>query len=339
MNQIGNTPAALGEMLGWMSSLADATRARALRLVERHELSVAELCSVLQAPQSTVSRHLKVLSDEGWVEARPEGTSRLYGMNPAQLDPAARRLWALLREQTAGSTLAEQDDHRLQSVLAERRSRSQEFFSSSAGQWDRMRAEMYGDRFEHLALAGLLDPEWTVGDLGCGTGQWAAVLAPFVSQVFAVDSSTAMLEAARRRVGNLANVEIRRGELETLPIDDGALDAATISLVLHHVPDPAAVLRDAGRVIGPGGRLLVVEMFHHDRSEYQKQMGHVWLGFEPAQMEEWLRDAGFDRIRVVPLPPDPQAKGPALFTAVARRQANHHEPPGRDKRPCGGRKR
>lgn len=343
MNQIGTTPAALGDMLGWMSSLADATRARALRLVERHELSVAELCSVLQAPQSTVSRHLKVLADEGWVMARPEGTSRLYGMATDRLDPGARRLWALLREQTAGSALADQDDQRLHSVLAERRSRSEEFFSSSAGQWDRLRTEMYGERFERTALAGLLDETWTVGDLGCGTGQWSEVLAPFVRQVVAIDSSTAMLKAARARLCGYDNVEVRRGDLEALPIDDDGLDAATICLVLHHVPDPATVLRDAARALAPGGRLLVIDMFRHDRIEYQRQMGHVWLGFEPAQIEEWFRDAGFGAARVVPLPPDPQAKGPALFAAVARIEAaaadtpETHKEPRRGKRPGRGR--
>ena len=343
MNQISTTPPALGDMLGWMNSLADATRARALRLVERHELSVAELCSVLQAPQSTVSRHLKVLADEGWVVARPEGTSRLYGMATEDLDPAARRLWALLREQTSGSALADQDDQRLQSVLAERRSRSQEFFSSSAGQWDRLRADMYGERFERMALAGLLNDEWTVGDLGCGTGQWSEVLAPFVSKVIAIDSSTAMLKAARQRLSDCDNVQVRRGDLEALPVDDGGLDAATICLVLHHVPDPAAVLRDAARALAPGGRLLVIDMFRHERTEYQRQMGHVWLGFEPAQLEEWLGDAGFGGARVVPLPPDPQAKGPALFAAVARRErvaSSHprgHEQPRRTKRPGKGR--
>ncbi len=346
MNQIGTTPAALGDMLGWMSSLADVTRARALRLVERHELSVAELCSVLQAPQSTVSRHLKVLADEGWVAARPEGTSRLYGMATENLDPAARRLWALLREQTAGSGLADQDDQRLQSVLAERRSRSQEFFSSSAGQWDRLRTEMYGERFERMALAGLLDDDWTVGDLGCGTGQWSEVLAPFVRHVIAIDSSTAMLKAARQRLGGYDNVEVRRGDLEALPIDDGGLDAATVCLVLHHVPDPAAVLRDAARALAPGGRLLVIDMFRHERIEYQRQMGHVWLGFETAQMEEWLGGAGFGAVRVVALPPDPQAKGPALFAAVARHedaaanhQTNNNRETRRKKRPGRGRLR
>jgi ArsR family transcriptional regulator len=309
-------------MLGWMASLADATRARALRLVERHELAVAELCAVLQLPQSTVSRHLKVLTDDGWLAARSEGTSRLYRMPIDKLDPAARRLWALLREQTARAPIAEQDDRRLAGVLAERQTQSQAFFSTAAGQWDRLRREMFGERFDLVALAGLLEEEWVVGDLGCGTGQMAATLAPFVRQVIAIESSRAMLAAAKRRLGDMANVDLRRGDLEALPIDDAALDAAVICLVLHHVPEPLAVLREAARALQPGGRLLLIDMAKHEREEYRQQMGHVWLGFERAQLEEWLATAGFERARLQPLASPAGTKGPALFALAARRLAN-----------------
>ena len=255
--------AAAPALLDWMTALADPTRARTLRLVERQELSVADLCAVLQLPQSTVSRHLKVLSDEGWVSARADGTSRLYRLALDRLEPSARRLWSLVRDETATTPLAEQDDRRLEGVLAERQTRSQAFFASSAGQWDKLRREMYGDRFDLQALAGLLDAGWTVGDLACGTGQVTTALAPFVRRVIAVDRSRAMLSAARKRLGTAEHVDLRQGTLEALPIDDGTLDAAVISLALHYVSDPPAALREAARTLQPGGRLLAIDLLEH----------------------------------------------------------------------------
>lgn len=306
-------------IFGWLTALADATRARLLRLVERHELSVAELCTILQLPQSTASRHLKVLVDDGWLTARAEGTSRFYRLAVDQLDPAARRLWTLLREHAAQGGAARQDDRRLATVLAGRRSRSQAFFGSAAGRWDKLRGELFGEHFHLHALPALLDEQWVVGDLGCGTGQVAETLAPWVRRVIAVESSRAMLAAARRRLGGIDDVELRQGELEALPIDDGGLDAALICLVLHHVVEPAAVLREAARALRPGGRLLVIDMAQHERVELRQQMGHVWLGFSAAQVQDWLGAAGFGAARVQALPPPPTARGPALFAAAARR--------------------
>ena len=281
---------------------------------------MSELCSVMQLPQSTVSRHLKALADTGWIAARSEGTSNLYAMTRDDLDPSARRLWALVREQVGPTPAAVQDQRRVQTVLAERRSKSQEFFSSSAGQWDRLRDELFGDRFHLAALPAFADPQWTVGDLGCGTGQMTAALAPFVARVLAVDGSAAMLQAAKKRLQAFNNVELRRGELEALPIDDGRLDAATLVLVLHHLPEPERALTDVSRVLKPGGRLLIVDMLPHDRESYRQQMGHVWLGFSDEHVRRILDESGFDDVRIVPLSPDSKSKGPGLFVATAKRR-------------------
>ena len=277
-------------ILDHLSALADATRNRLLLLLEAHELTVTELCGVLQLPQSTVSRHLKALADAGWITSRAEGTSRLYTMSREQLDAPTRRLWLLVREQVGGSRRATQDHHRLQGVLAERRTKSQEFFSSSAGQWDRLREELFGPIFHLQALLGLVDDRWVVGDLGAGTGAVAAALAPFVARVIAVDNSAAMLQSAKRRLHAHANVELRRGDLEDLPIDNETLDAATLMLVLPYLPQPARVLREAARVLKPGGRLLVSDMLPHDRESYRQQMGHVRLGISEAQHLGTARD-------------------------------------------------
>lgn len=300
-----------------LTALADPTRSRLLLLLDRHELTVGELCAALQMPQSTVSRHLKTLADEGWLTVRAEGTSRHYAMAGAALEPGAKRLWHVVREQVSGTPSARHDLSRAERVVHERRTTSQAFFSSRAGQWDRVRAELYGGSADTQAIAALLDPAWVVGDLGCGTGQNAAALAPYVARVIAVDESSAMLSAARKRLAGCENVELRGGRLESLPMDDGTLDAAIISLVLHFVVDPAAVLAEAARTLVPGGRLLIVDMLPHEREEYRATMGHLWLGFDASQLGGWFARAGLSEPRFVPLPPDPLAKGPGLFTARA----------------------
>jgi len=311
----GRAPA----IIDHLASLADSTRSRLLLLLDRNELTVSELCTITQLPQSTVSRHLKALVDGGWIGSRSEATSRLYAMTRDDLDAARRRLWQLVREQVGPTPAAAQDQRRLQAALTARRTTSQEFFSSSAGQWDRLRDELFGDRFQLAAFAAIADAEWTVGDLGCGTGQISAALAPFVARVVAVDASAAMLQAAKRRLQAFSNVDLRRGELEALPIDDARLDAATLMLVLHHVPDPARALAEVARVLKPGGRVIIADMLPHDRDNYRQQMGHVWLGFSDEQIRTLLKEADFEPDRIVALQADSKAKGPGLFIATGRK--------------------
>jgi ArsR family transcriptional regulator len=303
-----------------MAALADPIRCRMLLPLERHELTVNEICSVLQLPQSTVSRHLKTLADDGWVTSRRDGTSRFYGMAMQDLDPGAQRLWPLIREQIAGTNGAEQDGRRLKAVLSRRRSKSEEFFASASGQWDHLRTELFGDRFHLHALLALLEPSLEVGDLGCGTGQVSELIAPHVAKVVAVDGSTDMVQAARKRLKGLHQVDVRRGDMEALPIDDGQLDVAITALVLHHVPEPARALAEMHRTLKSGGRALIVDMLPHDRVEYQQQMGHVWLGFSEKSVRKMLDTAGFEGATFYPLPADEAARGPALFVATARKK-------------------
>jgi len=298
--------AAAPSILGWMASLGDVTRVRALRLLERHELSVAELCDVLQLPQSTVSRHLKVLSDDGWVESRRDGTSRLYAMAEGR-PPPARRRWTLLREQVGEDGQAASDDQRLERVLAARRTRSQAVFATSAGHWDKLRGELFGPGLEVPLLAGLLDEAWTVADLGCGTGGLLEALSPFVASVVGVDSSAAMLSAARKRTARLPNVRLERGAMEALPLDDASLDAALVVLVLHHLPEPARALAEAARVLRPGGRLVVMDMQPH----VQGAAGPRLAGLRGRPARALARRGGLRRRARAPAASLAQRQGPA----------------------------
>ena len=314
---IARPPAQPDSLLGWMDCLADPTRLRLMRLLERHELGVVELCDVLQLPQSTVSRHLKVLSDHGWTRSRREGATNLYRIILDELESPARKLWLLAREQTESWATVKQDQLRLARRLRERENGAQAFFAGAAAQWDKLRGELYGQHFSTAAILALLPSELVVADLGCGTGQVAAALAPHVKQVIAVDNSAAMLKAAKKRIAGLENAELRRGELEALPLADESVDAALLILALTYVAEPALVLKEMSRVLKRGGRAVIVDLLPHDREDFRRQMGQRSLGFEAAAMGQLFLAAGLRPSRIAPLPPEPQAKGPALFLAAA----------------------
>jgi ArsR family transcriptional regulator len=305
-----------------LSALGDETRARILALLETSELTVTELASVLQAPQPSVSRHLKTLAGEGWVEARVEGRNRHYRLAP-DLDAPARELWRIVREQIGHGGVYAADAERARAVLERRRLRSAEFFARAAERWDEVREHLFGHDANLLAMLGLIPSDWVVADLGVGTGSLAETLAPFAARVIGIDRSEEMLAAASLRLSGVANVELRQGELERLPMADGEIDLAVLGLVLHYVVDPAQVLAEVRRVLRPGGQVVVLDMRQHDRGpKYAEEMGHVWPGFDPERVRGWLGHAGFARSRAVTLPPARDASGtfrPMLFLASAVR--------------------
>jgi ubiquinone/menaquinone biosynthesis C-methylase UbiE/DNA-binding transcriptional ArsR family regulator len=304
-------------MYSWMSAVAEPLRARMLRLVERHELNVGELAQVLHLPQSTTSRHLKVLSDDGWLSSRRDGTSRLYRLALDRVPPPQAALWEVLSMTLQQDPNTETDAARLEQVLHERKSQSHTFFASAAGRWDKLRDDLFGSSLELSLIPALLPRGLVFADLGCGTGRLSGLIAPFAQKVYAVDSSDAMIAAARTFLATHSNVEFCSGQLESLPLAAASCDAAWLCLVLHYVPDPALVLCEAARALRPKGRLVIVDMLPHHREEYRQEMGHIWLGFDNGQLETWLRAAGFDSLHFSTLAADPLAKGPPLFLCVA----------------------
>ena len=307
---IKDAPAGPGPLLGWLELLADPTRLRLLRALERHELSVLELCEVVAMPQSTVSRHLKALSGAGWVRARRRGTQSLYAWVP-EVPPAARRLWALARAETEAWPLAGRDARRQESVLSQRDA-GRQFFAGAAGAWEALRIRTYGRCLGAEALLSLLPPSWTVADLGCGTGDLAAELAPRLRKVVGIDRSTSMLQAARRRTRKLLNVELFEADLSSLPLAAKSCDAALLVLVLAYLEDPGKALGEALRVLRPGGRLVVLDAAAHDDEDLRRRMGQVHPGFEPEWLVARLCAAGFVGVSARGLPPEAGARGPGL---------------------------
>jgi ArsR family transcriptional regulator len=284
-------------------ALAEPIRHRLLQVLIAQELNVSELVDVLDQPQSTISRHLKVLRDVELLVDRRCGPTTFYAARP--INPAGPEgdghgsIGDRLLEWVAREPLDMALQQRLEAVIARRRGGST-FFDAIGARWDQLRIDAFGDAFHLEALTALLPREWTVADIGTGTGYLLPVLALRFRRVIAIDPAESMLQLARGRadVRTRENVEFRAGLLEQLPINDGELDLAIASLVLHHVPDPQAGLREIARAVRPKGRLLLIEQHAHEHQSFHDRMGDVWWGFEPGQLRRWTQAAGFQQVLV-----------------------------------------
>ncbi len=307
--------------LDWLQTLADNTRVRLLRLLHGNELSVSELCAVVQLPQSTVSRHLRVLAADGWVANRKNGTNHLYRIDASAWCDSRTQLWQWVHGQADSHSLRH-DSERLQQVLAQR-SLSERFFSNSAEQWDRLRVELFGKQIDAFVLAASLNSDKRVGELGCGSAPLCKLVAPYVAEAVGVDNSEAMLAQAKQRLasdGKLpTNIRLMQAELTSTPLPNDCLDIAWMVLVLPYIDEPQAVLQEASRVLKRGSRLVIVDLLPHDREEYQQEMGHVRLGTSRDLLDEWMTGTDLQLQNHIALPPDPEVRGPALFAAIAHK--------------------
>jgi ubiquinone/menaquinone biosynthesis C-methylase UbiE/DNA-binding transcriptional ArsR family regulator len=308
-----------------LNQLSDPIRLRMMRILCLHELAVGELVRVVQIPQSSGSRHLKILAEGGWVVRRSVGPATYYRVVLDELSTTMRGIWLAVRDDLDAIPESSGDDQRVRSVLSERMTDSSTFFGEHAGEWDGMRNDLFGQHFTDRALLSLIDPRWRVADLGCGTGNCTELLSPWVERVVAVDRSSEMLEGARTRMQTAQikteHIEFLQGELSSLPLSDGSVDAAVCALVMHHLPDPNAALNEMRRVLTNergGGVVLLVDMCEHSNNEYRRSMGHAHLGFSHEHITGMLTEAGFGQIRINTLRPDMNSSGPPLFAAVAR---------------------
>lgn len=308
-----------------LKALADPTRRRIMQTLAESELGVNDLVTVLQIPQSSVSRHLKTLREAGLVDARHEGTSATYFPLPANNGDAGGlrgRLLNWLVDQELPVALRS----RLKGVLRARQSENDAYFARVAKHWDRMRTDFFGPCFHLEALVALLPADWVVADIGTGTGYLLPLLSARFARVHAVDPVAEMLEAARARVGpnRPGNVRFHAGTAGEIPLPAESLDLCIASLVLHHEPEPAAALREFARVLRAGGRLLIIEQAAHRHDAFHDLMQDRWWGFDPESLAGEVSAAGFESVNRSPLtttdlanPTAPPA--PALFVLTAQR--------------------
>lgn len=307
-------------------ALGDPVRLRLLHLLSVEELSVGELVRILDLPQSTVSRQISVLREQGLLSSRPAGPATYYRTNlESEVGDGETDLRDSLTELLQTAELAPSDQRSLERVIAARDAQGEQFFDRIGLQWDSLREECFGPSFHLEAFIALLPAEWTVADLGTGTGYLLPLLGRHFAKVIGIDNSRPMLELARKRAdetGVSEHIELKEGDLENLPVEDAAVDLAVAVLMLHHLPDVEAALHEVRRILKPGGKLLVVEIRDHDNEAFRVRMADRRPGIAADQLETWIRKAGLEvgstwELPTAELPDHELAPIPALYVSIA----------------------
>ncbi len=304
-------------------AMADGTRQRVLSVLGRQELSVGELVEVLDQPQSTVSRHLKVLRDAGLVADRRQGPAVHYAVRRQGDGSHTAELAGRLVDWVDDLPLETGVAARLEHVIDTRRAMSRTFFDRVGTEWDELREGAFGSQFHLEAFIGLLPRGWRVVDVGTGTGYLLPTLARHFAHVIGVEPVERMLDGARQRVGaaGLRNVELHRGDMTKLPIDAGSVDLAIATLVLHHVATPREAVMELGRVVTAGGRVMLIEQLAHENEAFRERMQDRWWGFEVETLAAMVESAGFEQVSARMLLNVPRAAdAPELFVMTATRR-------------------
>ena len=284
----------LAQLVTQLRAAGEITRARILALLAHGELSVGELAQVLNQSQPRLSRHLKFLTGAGLIERLPEGAWVFYRL------PAGGGARALVDMLIASidpkDAELKRDLDRLRDVKGERAEAAGQYFARVADEWDRLRALHYAEAdIEKAVLAAAgAGPFDLVVDFGTGTGRMLTLFAGKARRVEGIDLSHQMLTVARSKLeeAGAANASVRHGDATASPYADNAANLVIIHQVLHFLDDPGRALIEAARVLGPGGRLIVVEFAPHTLEHLRAEHAHRHLGVSEVDMARWADRAG-----------------------------------------------
>ncbi len=288
--------------------LSDPGRLRIVLLLEREELSVAELQEILSMRQSRISTQLAQLKQAGLVEDRRSGKNVLY-----RAKPGGERLLEVLR---AGSPETQDDERALHFILRKRADKVRAYFDDLAGKFGK--AYVPGRSWKGLAETLLkLLPPMVIADLGAGEGTMSLLLAQRASNVIAVDNSEKMVAYGSElaRTHGVQNLEYRLGELESPPIDSESCDLAFFSQALHHAIHPQRAVDAAFRILKPGGRIVVLDLRKHAFEQARELYADIWMGFSEVELADFLRVSGFEQIEVSVV--NRETESPFLETVLA----------------------
>lgn len=308
------TKASFADVLGALRAAAEETRLRILALLKEGELSVSDLTDILGQSQPRISRHLKLLVEAGLVDRHREGAWAFFRLAENGVGLVEPLIAGLDRERAPLS----EDLARLHAVRAQRAQAAQAFFAQLAPRWDRLRSLHVPEAtVEQAVLAALGErPIRHLVDLGTGTGRMLSLLAARAARATGLDSSHAMLSVARANLerSGLNRVDLRQGDIHAPPFGSGSVDLVVVHQVLHYLDDPARALREAARLVAPGGRLLVVDFAPHTLEMLRESQAHRRLGFSAEQVTDWLVEAGLGSVEHRDIAPADGAEHPLSVT-------------------------
>ena len=295
-----------------LKALGDETRMRILFLLAEEELSGTDLMEILNMGQSRISTHLALLKEVGLVQDRRAGRRSFYSLAHG---PTVE-LWESVRRESLDAPEYVADRAGLEALRLRRKEESRAYFDRVAASFgDQL---LPGRTWEGLCRALLqLAPRLRYADLGVGDGMLTLMLAEVAEHVTAIDLSKEMLAqlSARARAKGMTNLETVEGDIEALPLPDASHDVVVASQALHHAAQPDKCLREAFRILVPGGRILVIDLLAHTEDWVREKLQHRILGFSEVELEALLTRAGFRKIEVLRAARDPQP--PHFMTLVA----------------------
>ena len=294
-----------------LKAAGEETRLRVLALLAEAELTVSDLTDILRQSQPRISRHLRLLAEAGLVERFREGTWAFFRL--AEHGGGAEVARALLDHLNPSDPVIARDRERLASVRAARAAAAQAYFRAHAAEWDRIRKLHVADAAVEAAIrAALADkPFRSLLDLGTGTGRMLEMFGPEIERGLGLDLSLDMLLLARDRLerAGLKHCSVRQGDIYDLPLANSSFDVVILHQVLHFLDDGARAIREAARVLRPGGRLLVVDFAPHELEFLREQHAHRRLGFAPETVMQWMTASGLEPVMHKSLSPEPGTDG------------------------------
>ncbi len=291
-----SSDAPMSAVLAGLEAAGEATRLRLLLLLAEAELTVSELVTILGQSQPRISRHLKLLVEAGLVDRHREGAWAFFRV--AERGVLADLARQIVTRVAVEDPVASSDRTRLMEVRQARAEQASQYFAAQARNWDQLRSLHAPEQQVEDAIRELVgnDSLHAVLDLGTGTGRMLEMVAPFAERAVGVDQSPAMLNVARTRLerAGLRNIQLRQGDIYALPVERDGYDLVIVHQVLHYLDDPARALREAARVLRPGGRLVVVDFAPHGLEFLREQHAHRRLGFAREEIEDCMREAGLN---------------------------------------------